>query len=283
MNSLITRKESKRYPGLFVLKYKKKVFYDNLWNEDSTLLESRGHVEDSTGATVIRPFTKIFNRCENGIDIDRDETVIAVEKVNGFMACATWVSCVNDVVISTTGSLDSDFVGYAEDYLDSRVKDVVKFYHGFSFMFEIVHEKDPHIIPEKCGAYLIGMRSLHDEDAYYSSTQHELFLDKIAIEMNVMRPNWGVFTFSDVIDESKRCKHEGFVVYSLQSKKSLKIKSPYYLTLKLIARKADILSLNKAKAAEEYYDLIDHVQAIENFSNWSEQERLNYMREWLTK
>jgi hypothetical protein len=42
---LLTRKESTRYPGLFVKKYTRKVFYDNLWSENDELLEARGHVE----------------------------------------------------------------------------------------------------------------------------------------------------------------------------------------------------------------------------------------------
>lgn len=38
---LIIRKESKRYPGLFTVKYHNRVFYDNLWNDE--LIESRGY------------------------------------------------------------------------------------------------------------------------------------------------------------------------------------------------------------------------------------------------
>ena len=52
---LVTRKESIRYPGLFVLKYKRKVFYDNLWTPE--LQELRGLVVDEDWNIVVHPFT----------------------------------------------------------------------------------------------------------------------------------------------------------------------------------------------------------------------------------
>ena len=100
MSSLIQRKKSTRYPGLFVKKYKKRVFYDALWNTDAELLEARGHVEDEDGNIVVRPFTKIFNRGEMNTDIDRDETCIGVYKINGFMACATYIPSIGKVIVT---------------------------------------------------------------------------------------------------------------------------------------------------------------------------------------
>ena len=37
-DELFTIKRSKKYPSLSVVKYKKKVFYENLWNKDKRLL-----------------------------------------------------------------------------------------------------------------------------------------------------------------------------------------------------------------------------------------------------
>ena len=168
MKPLITRKESARYPGLFVKKYTKRVFYDNLWDRDEELLESRGHVETADGKIVIKPFTKIFNHHENGTNIDRDEQCVAICKVNGFMACATYVAEVDDVVISTTGSLDSDFVKMAEEHLAS-VKSWIKLNGSVltTYMFEIVDPRDPHIIQEEPGAYLIGCRFVANKSTIF--------------------------------------------------------------------------------------------------------------------
>ncbi len=282
---LITRKESTRYPGLFVKKYTRKVFYDSLWNESDELLEARGHVETADGHTVIRPFTKIFNRGENGMDIDCDEVCVSVRKVNGFMAAATWVPEVTDVVVSTTGSLDSDFVTLAEKHIDQNVQGYIKSMSELekgTFLFEIVDPSDPHIVPEEAGAYLIGFRPINSDAPYHSSVMKELDLDRTAKAMGVKRPEWKIQKFGDVVYEASSCKHEGYVVYGLQSGKSLKIKSPYYLHLKMAARKKDIMSLDKTRVDEEYYPLINHLKEMgESFTMMDEQARLDYMREFL--
>lgn len=281
---LLTRKESKRYPGLFVKKYTRRVFFDNLWHENDELMEARGHVETEDGTVVIRPFTKIFNRFENGTDIDRDEVCVYVCKVNGFMAAATWVEEAADVVISTTGSLDSDFVDYAEQYLHDVVGYIksMMYLEKRTYLFEIVHPEDPHIIPEEAGAYLIGYRDLEVDTPYFSTPEKERELDMIAKVMRVKRPVWEINRFSDIVEEAAACKHEGFVVYGQTSMTALKIKSPYYLILKLAARRKDVVSLNKAKVDEEFYPLIDQLTLMgKSFTMMSEQERLTYMRKFL--
>ena len=285
MKPLITRKESARYPGLFVKKYTKRVFYDNLWNQDEELLESRGHVETADGKIVIKPFTKIFNHHENGTNIDRDEQCVAICKVNGFMACATYVAEVDDVVISTTGSLDSDFVKMAEEHLAS-VKSWIKLNGSVltTYMFEIVDPRDPHIIQEEPGAYLIGCRFVANDRPYFSDVLNESLLDSLAEKMGVKRPMWSVCRFSSIAEVAKQSKHEGFVVYGQTSRTALKIKTPYYLVLKAAARKKDIMSLNKQNVDEEFYDLIEHLRSIESeFNAMDEQSRLDYMRKFLTK
>jgi hypothetical protein len=282
---LVTRKESKRYPGLFVKKYTRRVFFDNLWHQDAELTESRGHVETAEGVTVIRPFTKIFNRFENNTDIDHDELCVSVQKVNGFMAAATWVDQVGDVVISTTGSLDSDFVTLAEKYINEDVKNYIKsmmYIDRGTYMFEICDSADPHIVPEQAGAYLLGFRHTDDQNPYFSTAAHESHLDSVAKAMGVMRPSWDVVRFSDVVKDAAACQHEGFVVYGQESNTALKIKSPYYLHLKMVARKKDIMSLNKERIDEEYYPLVNHLSSLgESFTMLDEQQRLDYMREYL--
>lgn len=286
MKELMTRKESKRWPGLFVKKYTRRVFFDNLWHSNSELMEARGHVETEDGRTVIRPFTKIFNRFENNTDIDRDELCVTVRKVNGFMAAATWVDEVCDVVVSTTGSLDSDFVTLAEKYINDDVKNYIKsmmYLERGTYMFEICDPADPHIVPEQAGAYLIGFRPHNEEGPYFSTTQRESDLDKMAEGMGVMRPSWDYTRFSTVVQDAKDCDHEGFVVYGQTSKTALKIKSPYYLTLKMAARRKDIQSLDKSRIDEEFYPLVDQLTLMgESFTMMSEQERLEYMRKWLS-
>ena len=263
--SMFTRKESVRYPGLFVEKYKRKVFYDSLW--DDQLVEMRGRVVDAAGDVVINPFTKIFNRFERNTNIDDGEKVIAVEKINGFMAAATYVPSVGKVVVSTTGSLDSDYVTLAEKHLKSAIPVIVDYASipegKLTWLFEIVDESNPHIIKEMPGAYLLGFREVDSKESYSSSDGKEQLLDKFAIKMVVMRPTWGSALFSEVVEYSKNTEREGFVVYGKNT--VLKIKSPYYLITKFFARVGEnriLQVLNnlenfKKEIDEEYYDLID--------------------------
>lgn len=284
---LIIRKESARFPGLYVEKYTKSVFWDNLWSKNPDLVESRGVVKDASGNVVIRPFTKIFNRGENGTDIDRDETVLAVQKINGFMACATFVECVGghgQVVVSTTGSLDSDYVTLAERYLlNNNVEEYIIKNHGparpMTYLFEICAPEDPHIVPETEGAWLIGARCVADHLPYFSSIFKEEALDKVATEMGVHRPLWKEWRFSDLVQIMPRVRHEGFCVYGQQSRTALKMKSPYYLALKAAARIKDITSLDKRRVDEEFYPIIDRLVAMgDAFNVLEEQVRLDLVR-----
>ena len=284
MKPLIIRKESTRYPGLFVRKYSRHVFFDNLWDQDPALIESRGHVETADGRVVVCPFTKVFNRFENGTDIHRDETCVAIRKVNGFMAAVTWVDEVADVVVSTTGSLDSDFVTMAEEILGDHVKQYVKTMKWFmkgTYLFEIVHPNDPHIIPEEVGAYLIGFRESVNQGPYFTTPTLESILDDEAKAIGVLRPSWNIARFSTIVDEAKACKHEGFVVYGQTSKTALKIKSPYYTAKKACSRVKDISKLDKRKVDEEFYPLIDYLNTIDNFNDMDEESRKKLIEDFL--
>jgi hypothetical protein len=286
---LVKIRESKKYPGLFVKKYNRKVFYDNLWNLDTDLIESRGHVLDCHGKVVINPFTKIFNRFENNTDINVDEVCLWVRKINGFMACATYIPEYDDVIVSTTGSLDSEYVDMASKYINWTMKDKIKRHvQGATLIFEIVDILDPHIIKEIPGIYLLGMRFIDDKLSYMSSPTKEESLDKLANylsldnEVKVYRPTWGTARFGDIIQDSKSDTSEGVVVYGMDSGKVLKLKSKYYSTLKMMARKGDILSLNKKKVDEEYYSMVEFFsERSEWFNGLPEQDRLKMMKAYL--
>lgn len=289
---LATLRESTRYPGLFVLKYKRNVFYDNLW--DDHLIEMRGRVVDANGNTVINPFTKIFNRFENNTDIDRDEEVLAIDKVNGFMAGMTYVPFLDRVIISTTGSLDSEFVDIAAKHLD-YLKDEVKLAATTTgrvgtFLFEICDENDPHIIKEKIGAHLIGYR-LIDEEVYSTNELLETSLDVLAEKWKVYRPMRWKCRFSDVTEKMKTYNREGVVVYGLTSGTSLKIKTPFYLVSKFLGRirneKLDVLLNDKQRFIqtmkdEEFLPLIDYlIMNKDKFLVLDEQGRISFVQHYL--
>lgn len=277
---LVVRKESSRYPGLFTVKYHNRVFYDNLWTDE--LKEARGRVELADGTVVVNPFTKVFNRNENGTDIAPMEMCVASIKINGFMAAATYVHFVDEVVVSTTGSLDSDFVAKAEDYITKEIKEVIKQrYRGKTLLFEVCHPTDPHIIPQKEGLYLIGMRGVNEKKPYFSTPAYERTLDHMAETLGCYRTLWTLAKFIDLVVETNKTTLEGVVVYGQDSGTVLKMKSPYYLAMKAMARVKDINKLNRQFIDEEFYPLIEHILLNkEEYSALEEQVKLEYLRKF---
>ena len=269
--------------GIFVLKYKKAVFYDNLWND--FLEECRGTIVDSDFNVVSRPFTKIYNY---GVEakapvLSEDTVVECFRKVNGFMVAVTWHD--GQLLVSTTGSTSGDFVDMANSFIDRRRGTFERYVSGFpdlTFMFECVHANDPHIIVEKPGLYLLGYRkktweSRSENDGL--SLYHQYALSDHVVE-------WKRCTLGELVQEVKTVRHEGFVVYANDYTTSFKIKSPYYLTAKWVARnpRTDKLMTQEFREQldEEYYPLLDHIRAnIEAYTVMDEQARLAWVREYL--
>lgn len=284
---LVTMKESKSYPGLFVLKYTRRVFYDALWND--FLEECRGTVIDADFNVISRPFTKIYNfRVEDKAPVLADDVKITTyRKVNGFMVAMTLYN--GEVLVSTTGSLDSDFVDMAKEMMlqentwDSW-KTALQASKGYTLMFECVHPNDPHIVPETAGMYFLGWR----ENTWESK------VNGYGVEVS---DHWRKFAFSvlrckyaestettvgELVALSKTVKHEGFVFYT-EDGTSAKIKSPYYLVSKFVARnpRTDKLMRKDIKQSmdEEYYPLLDAIQEnIEWYTLLDEQARLSWVR-----
>lgn len=273
----------KQAPNTTVLKYKNKVFYKNWWTPE--LCELRGTVVDDNFDIVQRPFTKIFNLHESKCPkIHRDEPVMGVEKVNGFMAAATIRD--DKLFISTTGSISSDFSDLARKHIEKLNWKVMS--PSSTYIFEICDPTDPHVVPEEAGAYLLGTRLKRWENA----KQHNLsesILDMVAEQMGAFRPKYRRYdTFQALLDEVRQVRHEGFVVWNDEGKE-LKIKSPYYLAVKFLGRKTEKRInelLNDPQAArqildEEYYIVIDYLaENKDKFIGMTEQERFAFLREF---
>jgi hypothetical protein len=274
---------------IFVLKYKKKVFYDNLWND--YIAECRGSIVDADFNLVAYPFTKIYNYgIEKAAPVLADDTeVLAFRKVNGFMVSCTWHK--GDVLVSTTGSTDSDYVAMAKEMMLTHM-DWPSWQLAFNasdmdkltVMFECVHPNDPHIIPEKPGMYVLGYR----ENEWRSKVGHNpRVLEIMSKGFNCHMPEVYETTVGNLVEQTKNVRHEGFVFYT-EGGVSAKIKSPYYLTSKWVARNPrtdKLVDLNKDikhNLDEEYYPLVDAIRAnIVQYTAMDEQARLAWVREQL--
>jgi hypothetical protein len=278
---LVSKKETS-IEGLFVLKYKKKVFYDGLWNE--YLEECRGTIVDENFNIVSYPFTKIYNY---GVEskapvLDDDTPVWCYRKVNGFMVAITF-DRERGLIISTTGSVDSPYVAMAKELIDiEKMTAELSMVPDFTFMFECVHPDDPHIIPEEPGLYLLGMRAKVLGSKILHTAMKPLAKHLGCYSVEEMRVTVGLLK-----DLSKKVKHEGFVFYT-DDGLAAKIKSPYYLVKKFVARnpRTDKLMRPDIKQSldEEYYPLIDAIQSnIVEYTAMGEQERLAWVRRFLEK
>jgi hypothetical protein len=269
--------------GIYVLKYKKKVFYDNLWNE--YIAECRGSIVDKDFNLVAYPFTKIYNY---GIEkeapvLKADTKVTAFRKVNGFMVACTFHN--GKLLVSTTGSTDSDYVKMAQELInEEKYLDLCNRWQGYTFMFECVHRNDPHIIPEKEGMYILGYR----ENKWGTRVEHDPhMLIEMGRALDCFVPENVTTSMLRLQELAKECKHEGYVFYT-DDGVSAKIKSPYYLTSKWVARNPrtdKLVDLNKDikhNLDEEYYPLVDAIRDnIVEYTAMDEQARLAWVRNYM--
>lgn len=283
--------KEKVYPnGLRVMKYSRKVFYDNLWHVDPLLLEARGIVLDTEDNVVVWPFTKVFNHGENGTTCEPERMVDVVRKVNGFMASATMYK--GELLVSTTGSMDSDFVTLAHKHIDKLSWDNLfhnSWAEGLTYIFEICDVSDPHIVEEAEGAYLIGARKLKG-----GAMALEVQLDDIAELLGAERPEWGQMTFAQAEFLSKCVDHEGFMIRDAETGATImKIKSPHYLTKKALMRvghrQIETMFANpdffRERLDEEFYGVFKVILAHgkDFWQRLEEHERRTFLEEYFAK
>jgi len=254
-----------------------------LWNE--YIAECRGSIVDKDFNLVTYPFTKIYNY---GIEKEApvlalDTKVTAHRKINGFMVAMTLHN--GKLLVSTTGSTDSDYVTMAKELIDeAKYLDLCTRWEGYTFMFECVHKNDPHIVPENEGMYILGYR----ENKWGTSIQHDPFmLQEIGRALGCFVPESVTTNMAQMQVLAKECKHEGYVFYTDEGV-GAKIKSPYYLTSKWVARNPrtdKLVDMNKDikhNIDEEYYPLVDAIRAnIVEYTAMDEQARLVWVRNFL--
>lgn len=279
--------------GIYVLKYRKTVFYDDLWNDH--LEECRGTIVDEDFNVVSRPFTKIYNY---GIEakapkLADDTPVTAYRKVNGFMVAVTWHN--DDLLISTTGSTANDYVDYAKEMMVKHMpmedwKRTIGINRGYTMMFECVHPSDPHIIIEDPGMYFLGWRE-NIWDSKVDGFKEQISNQWRIFALSCLKCGYAESfqtTIGELVAMSKKVKHEGFVFYT-EDGTSAKIKSPYYLTSKWVARNPRTDKLTNLQADikknldEEYYPLVDAIREnIVEYTAMDEQTRLAWVRQFLS-
>ena len=227
-----------------------------------------------------------------------ETAVIAVEKLNGFLV-STFLHPYDptQVVVTCSGSFKGEYVDYAKsllykDGLYGRVLAWLKEHRETTLLWEAIHPEDPHIIqygPEDYGVHLIGAGILGN--GFIS----EEGLDAIAITLQTHRPTWFPCTFADAIAKSHHVEHEGFMIrLATDGTFALKLKSPYYLRTKFLARlnpkKCKFMYNQPARFKQEldeaFWPLVDAVTSQvtqQNWLTWTDVERRDFVQSWMNE
>jgi hypothetical protein len=222
MRGLATLKNDGKYT---TFKYARKAMYEYLWYRVPDLLECRGHVYCNTTKELVQAAPrKSFNYLERAYwkDAPLDTPVEMYKKVNGFMACATLHN--GELLISTTGTTTSEYAKWAKELIvrDYKYYDMV-IADDVTTLFEVVVPQDPHIVQEREGLHLLGVR------------------EKANGNFHPMGANTRC-TLEQALEIAKHDRGEGFMMYPMQADGTYyynyccKLKTDYYVGKKKLMR-----------------------------------------------
>lgn len=282
------------HDSLTLYKYTAKAFFSpEAWQKHPELKLARGVVVGMHGDPVSQPFPRTFNYQEQGTTLPLDTPVVATAKLNGFLV-TTFLHPYdrNQLVTTCSGSFVGEYVEMAKSLLFQkklygRVLAWLRQQPTVTLLWEAIHPDDPHIIPYGAamhGLHLIGAGELGG--GFYAEAQ----LDTVATELQVPRPAWFTSAFGDVVGQLATVEHEGFMIrHQADGRFALKLKSPYYLKTKFLARLNDKRSrfmFNspdrfKQDLDESLWPLVDWVTgevALTDWLTWSDAERRDFIQ-----
>lgn len=280
------KKQEQNDQEFYIFKYKNKVFYKNLWNEDDALLESRGVVFTENGELAQLPLKKVFNLNENGTRVDPNKKVYGSRKANGFMLAVSYFD--GDLLFSSTGSLTSEFVELGRNaFLDQCKNPTSIINDNCTYIFEVCHKSDPHIVEEVEGVYLLGIR-----DKVTGRMVSPQLVNHVANLLGAHQVDTNVLSAGYFIEELPHVEHEGFMLYDYETHEPLvKLKSPHYLSKKAIMRlgkgKVDGMFDDpdrfKKRVDEEFYNVVDHIVYYYDKEQWkvmNDQQRREFIENY---
>ncbi len=229
-------------------RYARKAMYEYLWRKIPALRECRGHVyHNETHELIQAAPTKSFGYLERGWWVNKplDTPVQIYKKINGFMACATIYN--GELIVSTTGTTTSDYAKWARELIERDYK----FYDmvidsEVSALFEVVVPQDPHIVQEREGLHLLGVREKVNGNFHPMGESHNVTL-KQALEL------------------AKVDRGEGFMMYPMKQDGNYdyndccKLKSEYY------AGKKKLMRMTPKNVEIMYKDVHHFKQQLSNY------------------
>lgn len=235
--------------GLVLRKYTKRVFYRKLWDEHTE--NARGHVVDLEGRPVATPFAKFFNLGEN-VKTSRKATIAEIEdlgyqmyrdtKWNGHMSMM--YRHAGKLLNHTTGTFDHPFneedrrIITETGFNESNIPD------GWTLMFEIIGEHDPHLMTTRHmyelggeKAILLGVnhvsgRAVH-RDEYMSHfithgiTDLNVYGHRVSVQYEMWDMGVSASEYLDIILNQKFT--EGSILYNPETQWRVKLKTKWFV------------------------------------------------------
>ncbi len=276
-----------------LFKYARKVHFSKDWTPE-LINFARGHVirtsdvAEKKHTLLANPFPKIFNHKEMyWVDFPDEAIVDVYTKINGYMLSASMVN--DNVFVSTTGTIDSKYALYGKRLIENSPVAMHHLKHNLNttLMFEVCADWDPHIVTETNGLHFLGFRSnirLGDKSAFndlWCSGYAETIGFNLSTQIIQM-------TFAEAKALSLTDKGEGFICVLPHTNYALKLKTPYYSILKILARGKNLQSA-KARIKNDpilsatvwLQPLLNGLERY-NFDLMDEKKRLECMRKILT-
>lgn len=272
--SLASLKNDGKYT---TFKYARKAMYEYLWYQVPNLLECRGHVYcNATKELVQAAPRKSFNYLERNYwqDMPLDTPVEMYKKVNGYLVCATIHD--GELVVSTTGTTTSDYAMWAKELIvrDYKYYDLV-IEKDVTTLFEVVVPQDPHIVKEREGLHLLGVRTKDTGNFYPMGAGSRCTLEQ-------------------ALGIAKYDRGEGFMMYPMlrdgtyDYNNCCKLKSDYYVgkkkLMRMTAKNVELMYKNCFETAntlpEMWYDAPSLIVAHHAKQVWLEstdQQRREFL------
>lgn len=271
---LATMKNDGKYT---TFKYHRKAMYDYLWHQIPELLECRGAVYSNETKQLIQASPrKSFNYLERGYwkEIPLETPIEMYKKINGYLACVTLHN--DEILVSTTGTTTSEYAKWAKELIlrDWHYYDLV-IDPEVSTLFEVVVPQDPHIVQEREGLHLLGVREKDNGKFWPMGTSIRCTLEQ-ALEI------------------AKHDRGEGFMMYPMLNDGTYdynyccKLKTDYYVgkkkLMRMTAKNVEIMYNNPdataANLPEMWYDVPSKIISYHTKQVWldsTDQQRREFL------
>lgn len=258
-DGLVTARPHDVYPYT-IYNYSDVVQFSRAWND--VTLNCRGLILDHNGNIIARPWKKFFNLGETNLQIQFDDPVEVMDKVDGSLGIL-YPTPDGTYAISTRGSMHSEQAEHATElwknkyasYLDATLHSADTSSWEFTYLFEIIFKENRIVLDYGDMDDLVLLGAVNRETGYYYGPREaKAFLGWFGPVVEVMDFN----TLSEANKNITRPNAEGYVVRSHNF--MVKVKQPdYVLAHRVVTNLSEKFVWKHFSSGGELYDLIKDI------------------------